>query len=84
MLDSNRLISLQRSGKNKLGDEMENIVDEFKKYAKELGVLYKTKRELDSLIDKYEEKLKKLGKNLELADSFESSFNSNSAYLANP
>jgi len=62
---------------------MENIVDEFKKYAKELGVLYKTKRELDSLIDKYEEKLKKLGKNLELADSFESSFNSNSA-LANP
>ncbi|MEB3314896.1 MAG: hypothetical protein VKK32_01615 [Candidatus Melainabacteria bacterium] len=63
---------------------MENIVDEFKKYAKELGVLYKTKRELDSLIDKYEEKLKKLGKNLELADSFESSFNSNSAYLANP
>jgi hypothetical protein len=63
---------------------MENIVDEFKKYAKELGVLYKTKRELDSLIEKYEEKLKKLGKNLELADSFESSFNSNSAYLANP
>jgi hypothetical protein len=63
---------------------MENIVDEFKKYAKELGVLYKTKRELDSLIEKYEEKLKKLGKNLELADSFESSFNSNSTYLANP
>jgi hypothetical protein len=62
---------------------MENIVDEFKKYAKELGVLYKTKRELDSLIDKYEEKLKKLGKNLELADSFESSFNSSSA-LVNP
>jgi hypothetical protein len=62
---------------------MENIVDEFKKYAKELGVLYKTKRELDSLIEKYEEKLKKLGKNLELADSFESSFNSNSA-LVNP
>ena len=54
---------------------MENIVDEFKKYAKELGVLYKTKRELDSLINKYEDKLKKLGKNLELADSFESSFN---------
>ncbi|MBU6196896.1 MAG: hypothetical protein KGO93_04955 [Cyanobacteria bacterium REEB446] len=62
---------------------MENIVDEFKKYAKELGVLYKTKRELDSLIDKYEEKLKKLGKNLELADSFESSFNSSSV-LVNP
>jgi hypothetical protein len=62
---------------------MENIVDEFKKYAKELGVLYKTKRELDSLIDKYEEKLKKLGKNLELADSFESAFNSHSA-LVNP
>ena len=62
---------------------MENIVDEFKKYAKELGVLYKTKRELDSLIEKYEEKLKKLGKNLELADSFESSFNSSSA-LVNP
>lgn len=62
---------------------MENIVDEFKKYAKELGVLYKTKREIDSLIDKYEEKLKKLGKNLELADSFESSFNSSSA-LVNP
>lgn len=62
---------------------MENIVDEFKKYAKELGVLYKTKRELDSLIEKYEEKLKNLGKNLELADSFESSFNSSSA-LANP
>jgi hypothetical protein len=62
---------------------MENIVDEFKKYAKELGVLYKTKRELDSLIDKYEEKLKRLGKNLELADSFESSFNSSSA-LVNP
>jgi hypothetical protein len=62
---------------------MENIVDEFKKYAKELGVLYKTKRELDSLIDKYEERLKNLGKNLELADSFESSFNSHST-LANP
>jgi len=62
---------------------MENIVDEFKKYAKELGVLYKTKRELDSLIEKYEEKLKNLGKKLELADSFESSFNSSSA-LVNP
>ena len=62
---------------------MENIVDEFKKYAKELGVLYKTKRELDSLIDKYEEKLKQLGKNLEMADSFEASFNSNSAYISN-
>jgi cell shape-determining protein MreC len=62
---------------------MENIVDEFKKYAKELGVLYRTKRELDSLIEKYEEKLKKLGKNLELADSFESSFNSTSTHVAN-
>ena len=62
---------------------MENIVDEFKKYAKELGVLYRTKRELDSLIEKYEEKLKKLGKNLELADSFESSFNSTSTNVAN-
>ena len=39
---------------------MENVVDEFKKYAKELGILYKTKRELDTLITKYEYKLKKL------------------------
>ncbi|MCH2228017.1 MAG: hypothetical protein MK033_09600 [Candidatus Caenarcaniphilales bacterium] len=62
---------------------MENVVDEFKKYAKELGILYKTKRELDTLITKYEDKLKKLGKSLELADSFEASFNSDTAYFVN-
>lgn len=62
---------------------MENVVEEFKKYAKELGILYKTKRELDTLITKYEDKLKKLGKSLELADSFENSFNSDTAHFAN-
>ena len=62
---------------------MDNVVDEFKKYAKELGILYKTKRELDTLIVKYEDKLKDLGQSLELADSFESSFNSNTAHFAN-
>lgn len=54
---------------------MENVVEEFKKYAKELGVLYKTRRELDTLINKYEDKLKRLGRSLELADSFEGSYN---------
>jgi len=63
---------------------MENIVDEFKKHAKELGVLYKTKRELDSLIQKYETKLKQLGKNLELADSFEASFTASAAPTLSP
>ena len=47
---------------------MENIVDEFKKYAKELGTLYRTRKELDSLIIKYENKLKGLGEVLEFAE----------------
>ena len=50
---------------------MENIVDQFKKNAKELGVLYKTRRELDKLISEYESKLKSLGKSLEMADNLE-------------
>ena len=50
---------------------MENIVDEFKKYAKELGALYKTRKELDSLIIKYENKLKSLGEALDFADAVE-------------
>ena len=53
---------------------MENIVDEFKKYAKELGTLYRTRKELDSLIEKYETKLKSLGEVLEFADSAELSY----------
>lgn len=53
---------------------MENIVDEFKKYAKELGILYRTRKELDSLITKYENKLKSLGEVLEFADTAESSY----------
>jgi len=53
---------------------MENIVDEFKKYAKELGTLYRTRKELDSLISKYENKLKSLGEVLEFADVAENSF----------
>jgi hypothetical protein len=53
---------------------MENIVDEFKKYAKELGTLYRTRKELDSLISKYENKLKSLGEVLEFADVVENSF----------
>ncbi len=53
---------------------MENIVDEFKKYARELGTLYRTRKELDSLISKYENKLKGLGEVLEFADTAENSF----------
>lgn len=53
---------------------MENIVDEFKKYAKELGTLYRTRKELDSLINKYEGKLKGLGEVLEFADAAETSY----------
>jgi|APSaa5957512493_1039668.scaffolds.fasta_scaffold243206_1 hypothetical protein len=53
---------------------MENIVDEFKKYAKELGTLYRTRKELDSLIEKYETKLKSLGEVLEFADTAEVSY----------
>lgn len=54
--------------------KMENIVEEFKKYAKELGTLYRTRKELDSLINKYESKIKELGTVLEFADSFENSY----------
>lgn len=54
---------------------MENIVDEFKKYAKELGTLYRTRKELDTLITKYEKKLKGLGEVLEFADTAENSYN---------
>jgi hypothetical protein len=53
---------------------MENIVDEFKKYAKELGTLYRTRKELDNLITRYETKLKRLGEALEFADSAETSY----------
>lgn len=53
---------------------MENIVDEFKKYAKELGTLYRTRKELDALIGKYESKLKGLGEVLEFADTVENSY----------
>ena len=53
---------------------MENIVEEFKKYAKELGTLYRTRKELDSLIVKYEQRLKNLGTVLEFADNAETSY----------
>jgi hypothetical protein len=53
---------------------MENIVEEFKKYAKELGTLYRTRKELDNLISRYEAKLKSLGETLEFADSAESAY----------
>ncbi len=53
---------------------MENIVEEFKKYAKELGTLYRTRKELDSLINKYEGKLKSLGEVLEFADLAENAY----------
>lgn len=53
---------------------MENIVEEFKKYARELGTLYRTRKELDSLIFKYENKLKGLGEVLEFADTAENSY----------
>jgi hypothetical protein len=55
-------------------NKMENIVDEFKKYAKELGTLYRTKKELDNLIFRYENKLKALGETLEFADKVENSY----------
>jgi hypothetical protein len=54
---------------------MENIVEEFKKYARELGTLYRTRKELDALITKYETKLKALGEVLEFADTAENSYN---------
>ncbi len=50
------------------------IVERFKKYAKELGQLYKTRRELDGVISEYETRLKSLGEVLEFADSAESSY----------
>jgi hypothetical protein len=53
---------------------MENIVEEFKKYAKELGTLYRTRKELDALIIKYEQRLKNLGGVLEFADAAETSY----------
>ena len=53
---------------------MENIVEEFKKYAKELGTLYRTRKELDTLIMRYEIKLKALGESLEFADMAEGSY----------
>lgn len=53
---------------------MENIVDEFKKYARELGTLYRTKKELDNLISRYEQKLKAIGETLEFADTVENSY----------
>jgi hypothetical protein len=55
---------------------MENIVEEFKKFARELGTLYRTRKELDTLITKYESKLKGLGEVLEFADIAENSYNS--------
>lgn len=51
-----------------------NIVDKFKKYAKELCQLYKTRRELDQVINEFETKLKSLGEILEFADSIESAY----------
>jgi hypothetical protein len=62
---------------------MENIVDKFKNYAKELGVLYKTRRELDTLIGTYEQRLKELGASLELADGLEANYNKEPIVLNN-
>ncbi len=50
------------------------IVEKFKKYAKELGQLYKTRKELDGIINEYETRLKSLGEVLEFADNAESSY----------
>jgi hypothetical protein len=50
------------------------IVEKFKKYAKELGQLYKTRKELDGIINEYESRLKSLGEVLEFADNAESSY----------
>ncbi len=52
------------------------IVEKFKKYAKELGQLYKTRKELDNIISEYESRLKGLGEVLEFADSAESNYRS--------
>ncbi len=52
------------------------IVEKFKKYAKELGQLYKTRKELDGIISEYENRLKSLGEVLEFADNAESSYRS--------
>jgi len=51
-----------------------NIVEKFKKYARELGQLYKTRKELDHIIREYESKLRTLGEILEFADSAESTY----------
>lgn len=52
----------------------DNIVDEFRKHAKELSTLYRTRKELDGLIERYEIKLTTLGNVLEFADLAENSY----------
>lgn len=59
------------------------IVEKFKKYAKELGQLYKTRKELDGIISEYESRLKSLGEVLEFADSAESTYRSCEARTLN-
>lgn len=52
----------------------ENIVEKFKKTAKELSELYRARKKLNKIILDYETNLKDLGEVLEFADSFETCF----------
>lgn len=54
----------------------QTIVEKFKQYARDLGKLYKKRKELDEMIAEYETELRGLGKVLEFADSAELAYRS--------